>query len=64
MTRQFNRLLGGSVKELDGDPERSLLYALGNVRAAKAIRNGVAGLMPRAEIRQATYAEFERAKTL
>lgn len=53
-----------SVKDLDGDPERSLLYALANVRAAKAIRSGVDRLMLRSEIRQATYAEFERAKTL
>ena len=61
----WNRLFGiKSVKDLDGDPERSLLYALANVRAAKAIRAGVMTLKLRAEIRQATYAEFERAKTL
>lgn len=53
-----------SVKDLDGDPERALPYALANVRAAKAIRNGISGLMLRSEIRQATYAEFEKAKTL
>lgn len=65
LRKHWNRMFGiKSVKDLDGDPERSLLYALANVRAAKAIRNGVAGLMLRAEIRQATYAEFERAKTL
>lgn len=65
LRKHWNRLFGiKSVKDLDGDPERSLLYALANVRAAKAIRNGVAGLMLRAEIRQATYAEFEKAKTL
>lgn len=65
LRKHWNRLFGiKSVKDLDGDPERSLLYALANVRAAKAIRNGVAGMMLRAEIRQATYAEFEKAKTL
>jgi len=65
LRKHWNRMFGiKSVKDLDGDPERSLLYALANVRAAKAIRNGVAGLMLRAEIRQATYAEFEKAKTL
>ena len=65
LRKHWNWMFGiKSVKDLDGDPERSLLYALANVRAAKAIRNGVAGLMLRAEIRKATYAEFEKAKTL
>lgn len=65
LRKHWNRLFGiKSVKDLDGDPERSLLYALANVRAAKAIRSGVDRLMLRSEIRQATYAEFERAKTL
>ncbi len=65
LRKHWNRLFGiKSVKDLDGDPERSLLYALGNVRAAKALRRGVESALLRAEIRQATYAEFERAKTL
>lgn len=65
LRKHWNRLFGiKSVKDLDGDPERSLLYALANVRAAKTIRAGVTALKLRAEIRQATYAEFERAKDL
>ena len=65
LRKHWNRLFGiKSVKDLDGDPERSLLYALANVRATKAIRAGVTALKLRAEIRQATYAEFERAKEL
>lgn len=65
LRKHWNRLFGiKSVKDLDGDPERSLLYALANVRAAKDIRRGVAESLLRAEIRQATYAEFEKAKTL
>ncbi len=53
-----------NVKDLDGDPERQLLYSLANIRAQKAITHGVAQNLLRSEIRQATYAEFRKAKEL
>lgn len=65
LRKHWNRLFGiKSVKDLDGDPERSLLYALANFRAGRAIRSGVDSALLRSEIRQATYAEFEKAKDL
>lgn len=65
LRRQWNRLFGiGRVADLDGDPERALLYALANYRAERDIREGVAARKLRAEIRQATYRQFERAKEL
>lgn len=65
LRKHWNRLFGiRSVNELDGDPERSLLYALANIRSAKAIAEGVKDKKLRPEIRQATYAEFEKVKSL
>lgn len=47
-----------------GDIERSLLYALANHRANRAIKEGVQQERLRPEIREATYDEFEKAKAL
>lgn len=51
------------VKITAPDP-MAAVRVLNRMRAAKAIRAGVAALKLRAEIRQATYAEFEKAKDL
>lgn len=62
---KWNRIFGiKNLKELDGDPERQLLYSLANIRAQKAIASGVAQNLLREEIRQATYAAFEQVKEL
>jgi len=52
------------VKDLIGDTERSLLYALANHRANRAIQEGVQQERLRPEIREATYREFEKVKGL
>ena len=65
LRKHWNRKFGiSSVKELNGDVERSLLYALANFRAERAIANGVNNQRLRPEIREATYDEFEKAKGL
>lgn len=65
LRKHWNRKFGiGSVKELIGDIERSLLYALANHRANRAIKEGVQQERLRPEIREATYDEFEKAKAL
>ena len=65
LRKHWNRKFGiSSVKELVGDVERSLLYALANHRAARAITEGVDQNRLRPEIREATYNEFEKVKGL
>jgi hypothetical protein len=65
LRKHWNRKFGiSSVKELIGDVERSLLYALANHRANRAIQEGVKQERLRPEIREATYDEFEKAKAL
>lgn len=60
LRRKWNQMFGiKSIRDLDGDPERSLLYALANIRAAKAIQSGVQAKRLRSEIRQSTYTAFE-----
>lgn len=62
LRKHWNRLFGiTSIKELIGDIERCLLYALANVRAEKAIRQGVEQKQLRADIREKTYQIFEQA---
>lgn len=65
LRKHWNRKFGiRSVKELIGDVERSLLYALANHRANRAIVEGTSQQRLRPEIREATYNEFEKAKGL
>lgn len=65
LRKHWNRLFGiSSVKELIGDVERSLLYALANHRASRAITEGVDQQRLHPEIREATYGEFKKAKGL
>lgn len=65
LRKHWNRKFGiGSVKDLIGDTERSLLYALANHRANRAIQEGVQHERLRPEIREATYQEFEKVKGL
>ena len=65
LRRHWNRKFGiSSVKELAGDIERSLLYALANYRASRAIIEGTDQHRLRPEIREATYVEFEKVKGL
>lgn len=65
LRKHWNRKFGiGSVKDLIGDTERSLLYALANHRANRAIQEGVQHERLRPEIREATYREFEKVKGL
>lgn len=65
LRKHWNRKFGiGSVKDLAGDTERSLLYALANIRAQRAIQEGVDQGRLRPEIREATYQVFERVKGL
>ena len=60
LRKHWNRHFGiSSIKELSGDAERCLLYALGLVRSAKAIREGIEQKLLRSEIRQKTYQIFE-----
>lgn len=65
LRKHWNRKFGiRSVKELIGDVERSLLYALANHRANRAIVEGTDQQRLRPEIREATYEEFEKVKGL
>lgn len=65
LRKHWNRKFGiSSVKEIMGDVDRSLLYALANHRANRAIITGVDSKRLRPEIREATYNEFEKAKGL
>ncbi|KFB66654.1 hypothetical protein [Candidatus Accumulibacter vicinus] len=65
LRKHWNRKFGiGGVKDLIGDTERSLLYALANHRANRAIQEGVQQERLRPEIREATYREFEKVKGL
>ncbi len=65
LRKHWNRKFGiSSVKELIGDVERSLLYALANHRASRVIAEGTDQHRLRPEIREATYSEFEKAKGL
>lgn len=60
LRRQWNRYFGiSSIKEIAGDIERCLLYALANARAAKTIRQGVEQKRLRPEIRESTYQIFK-----
>ena len=54
-----NRVFGiKSVKDLQGDIEGSLKYALATVRASKAIEEGVKQERTRAEIRESMYEQY------
>lgn len=65
LRKHWNRKFGiSSVKDLSGDNERLLLYALANIRAQRAIQEGVDQKRLRPEIRETTYQVFERAKGL